>query len=70
MGMATPSVAAAVFKLARAGEQAGFTIQQMIALLNGGVGVASLLTLIEWKLSHAPVSSDKPDHLSSSRWIM
>jgi hypothetical protein len=68
--MAAPSVATSVLKLALAGEQAGFTVEQMIALLNEGVSVASLLTLIEWKLTHAPVSFGKPDHLSSSRWIM
>jgi hypothetical protein len=68
--MATPSVAASVFKLALAGEQAGFSIEQMIELLNAGVSVGSLLTLIERNFSHAPLLSGEPDHVSSSRWIM
>ena len=54
--MATPSVATGVFKLAIAGEQAGFTIDQMIELLNAGVTVDGLLKLIEWKLNLATVA--------------
>jgi hypothetical protein len=65
--MATPSLARSVFKLAVAGEHAGFTIEHMIELLNAGVTVETLLTLIEWKLTHAPVEAVQ---LRSSRWIM
>lgn len=65
--MATPSVAAAVFKLARAGEQAGFTIEQMIVWLNTGLTVETLLLIVEWKLTHAPV---EPSLLRSSQWVM
>ena len=65
--MATPSVAASVFKLALAGEQAGFTIEQMIALLNSGLTVETLLLVIEWKLTQAPI---EPSQLRSSRWVM
>lgn len=68
--MATPSIATSVFKLALAGEQAGFTVEQMIQLLNAGVTVDTLLQLIEWKLSHAPFSFSETRPLSSSRWIM
>jgi len=66
-GMATTSVAASLFKLAAAGEQAGFTIEQMIELLNSGLTVRTLLDLIEWKLSCPPVATNQ---LHSSRWVM
>lgn len=66
--MATPSVRTSVFKLAMAGEQAGFTVEQMIAMLNSGVSVEGLLLLVEWKLTHAPLPEFCPSR--SSRWIM
>jgi hypothetical protein len=34
-------------KLAHAGEQAGFTVEDMIRLLNAGLSVEALLDLIE-----------------------
>jgi hypothetical protein len=40
-----------IFKLAIAGEQAGFTIEQMIWLLNVGITVESLLRRIEWRFA-------------------
>jgi hypothetical protein len=64
--MATPSVAASVFKLARAGEQAGFPVEQMIELLNAGITVETLLKLIEWKLSSTPFD---PSQFRASRWV-
>lgn len=66
--MAGPSVAASVFKLAVAGEQAGFTLQQMIELLNAGVTVESLFWMIERRLAWA--SACQPEQLGSSRWVM
>jgi hypothetical protein len=66
VGLATPSIAGVVFKLAVAGEQVGFTVEEMMRLLNAGVTVEILLTLIEWKLKHAPVEADQ---LRSSRWV-
>jgi hypothetical protein len=65
--MATPSVAASVFKLAVAGEQAGFTVEQMIEFLNAGITMETLLNLIEWKLSSAQIN---PSEFRSSRWVM
>jgi hypothetical protein len=65
--MATPSVASSVFKLALAGEQAGFTIEQMFAFLSAGITVDTLLRIIEWKLTHAPIA---PSYLRSSQWVM
>jgi hypothetical protein len=48
----------------QAGERAGFTIEQMIELLNTGASVETLLTLIEWRLCSPAVVP------SSSRWTM
>jgi len=66
--MAAPSIAATVFKLAVAGEQAGFTLEQMIELLNSGVALETLLRLIECRLAEA--SACEPQRLCSSRWVM
>jgi hypothetical protein len=66
--MAAPSIAASVFKLALAGEQTGFTVEQMIELLNAGVTVESLLRMIERRLAWA--SACEPEQLGSSRCVM
>ena len=39
-----------IAKLAMAGEQAGFSVEQMIELLSAGLSVATLLDLIMWRL--------------------
>jgi hypothetical protein len=49
--MATRSLQGGIFKLAIAGEQAGFTIEQMIWLLNVGITGESLLRRIEWRFA-------------------
>jgi hypothetical protein len=62
--MHRPSIAESVYKLAIAGEQAGFSLEDMIQILNAGVTVETLLHLIERRLSEeAPV-------LRSSRWVI
>ncbi len=66
--MAASPIAASVFKLAVAGEQAGFTLQQMIELLNAGVTVESLLRMIERRLGWA--SACELPQLGSSLWVM
>ena len=38
-------------KLARAGERAGFSVEEMIEMLNSGMSVADLLNLITHRLS-------------------
>lgn len=48
--MARASLMVAIGKLAVAGEQAGFTVEQMIDLLNSGLAVETLLDLIAWRL--------------------
>jgi hypothetical protein len=62
--MATPSLQTSIAKLAIAGEQAGFTVEQMIQMLNAGVTVEGLLRLIEWRMT--PITEE----LRSSRWIV
>lgn len=46
--MQNSSLVSAIEKLAIAGEQAGFTVEQMIQLLNDGLTVENLLDLISW----------------------
>ena len=53
----------AIEKLVLAGEQAGFTVEQMIQILQTGASVEALLHMIESRLS--PVAPS-----SSSRWVM
>ena len=66
--MPRPSLQAAVEKLAIAGEEAGFTVDQMIKLLNAGLSVEALLLLITWRLEGIcePISAIN----SLSSWIM
>lgn len=49
--MEKPSLTAAIGKLAIAGEEAGFTLEQMIQLLDDGLTVETLLDLISWRLN-------------------
>lgn len=65
--MASPPFIA-VAKLAIAGEQAGFTIEQMIQLLNDGLSVESLLNLIQSSLDRQKQTTALP--ASSSRWVV
>ena len=64
--MAGASLAVSVERLAIAGEQAGFTVEQMIELLNAGLTVSTLLDLIEWRLQRC---QPRVYH-SSSNWMM
>jgi hypothetical protein len=66
--MENPSLIAAIGKLAIAGEQAGFSLEQMIELLNQGLSVETLLDLISARLE----ALRKPTVSSacSSGWIM
>jgi hypothetical protein len=59
-----PTLMTGIAKLVVAGEQAGFTVEQMIQLLETGASVEALLDLIELRLF--------PDvaTLRSSRWVM
>jgi len=51
--MESQSQVNAIKKLAVAGEQAGFTLDQMIELLNSGLSVVALLDLITWRLDRS-----------------
>jgi hypothetical protein len=66
--MGSPSLATAVGKLAIAGEQAGFKIEQMIELLNEGLSVETLLDLISWRLQTMQEWMAPPAR--SSGWIV
>lgn len=54
-------------KLATVGQQAGFSVEQMIQLLDAGLTVEGLVELIAWRLEQpkplAPVAS-------SSIWVV
>jgi len=66
--MATSPLYSAICKLAIAGEKAGFTVEQMIQLLNAGIPVETLVDIIEERLS-----PEKPLARSingTSRYIM
>jgi hypothetical protein len=63
--MQRPTTAETVYKLAISGEQAGFTLEQMIQILNAGVSVETLLHMIEWRFR-----GGDPSPARSSRWIM
>jgi hypothetical protein len=66
--MDNPSLVLAISKLAAAGEQAGFTLEQMIYLLDTGIEVETLLELISWRLHAAAMP---PAHeVSRYRWVM
>lgn len=50
--MERESLVIAITKLAVAGEQAGFSLEQMIQLLDSGLTVESLIELIAWRFEH------------------
>lgn len=66
--MEKPTLVTAVNKLAMAGEQAGFSLEQMIEMLNSGLSVATLLDLISWRLNGCQVHPPAPSR--SSCWMM
>jgi len=66
--MSAPIVST-VYKLGIAGEQAGFSIEQMIWLLNAGLSLEMLIDLIDWRLRVQETQGSTPP-LRSSRWIM
>jgi hypothetical protein len=63
--MEQPVIVTAIEKLVRAGEEAGFSVEQMIQLLQMGASVETLLSLIELRLSPLTASPRR-----ASRWIM
>jgi hypothetical protein len=63
--MQQPVLFRAVERLAEAGEQAGFSVEDMIRMLNAGLTVEALLNVIERSLQPPPQET-----APSSRWIM
>ena len=61
--MENPSLVLAISKLAAAGEHAGFTLEQMIELLDAGIEVETLLELIGLRLCGGPSAC-------TSNWVM
>jgi hypothetical protein len=57
-------IMAAIGKLVLAGEKAGFTVEQMIQILQAGASVEGLLRMIEWRM-YPPVIEPR-----ASLWIM
>ena len=62
--MRQTTLAQAIEKLALAGERAGMSVEDMIQLLNAGVGVETLLNLI------GKLYAFREQTLNSSRWIL
>ena len=48
----------AIERLVQAGEQVGFTIQNLIRMLNDGMSLEALLDLIEFRMSGASVHAE------------
>lgn len=65
--MEKATLVSGIAKLAVVGQQAGFSVEQMIGLLNAGLEVEGLVELIAWRLEQpkplAPVAS-------SSGWVV
>ncbi len=66
--MERPILISAIRKLAIAGEHAGFSIEQMIQLLDEGISVEALIDLIAWSLEHRECSH--PSTSSATTWVM
>jgi hypothetical protein len=66
--MENPSLVLAISKLAAAGEQAGFTLEQMIDLLDHGLEVETLLELICLRLH--PAALRPAQDISRYRWVV
>jgi len=66
--MYRPPLYSAISKLAIAGEQAGFSLEQMIQLLDDGLSVETLLDLIAWSLEKRQRSFS--EFSSTSGWVM
>jgi len=64
-----PGIETTVYKLALVGEQAGFTLEEMIAMLECGITMEILLGLIELRLA----AQQQPDNVTKTRspqWSM
>jgi hypothetical protein len=66
--MQRPLLMSAINKLAIAGEQAGFSLEQMIRLLDDGLSVETLLDLIAWSLERRQQTFSSLSY--TSNWVM
>jgi len=66
--MPSSSLERAISKLAAAGEKAGITVEQMISMLDAGVGVEALLQVIFFRLGMEEVPAVR--FMSPPKWIM
>ena len=66
--MVRPVLAKAIEKLAVAGEQAGFSVEQMIEMLNSGISIETLIEMITCRLG-MPWIAPGPS-VSPIRWVM
>jgi hypothetical protein len=62
--MQHPVLARAIERLARVGEQAGVSVEQMILILNAGVSVEDLLDIIDKRLQ------TPQEFIGYSCWVM
>jgi hypothetical protein len=65
-----PPLLRAISKLAQAGEHAGFTIKEMILLLEAGLSVPDLIQLIELRIQTREEKLATPPVHPSSHWVM
>jgi len=68
MRVQNPSLLSAVSKLALAGESAGFSVEEMIQLLNAGVSIEALLQMIAARLD--AVVEKPAAEANSPRWVV
>lgn len=66
--MENPSLVLAISKLAAHGEQARFTLEHMIELLDNGLEVETLLQVICWQLHAAEMPPTRD--VSRYRWVV
>lgn len=65
--MERPHLISAIHKLAIAGEQAGFSVEQMIKMLNNGLSVEELIALIGLQIEGDKRKLTPTTH---SAWVM
>lgn len=65
-----PAIETTAHKLALAGEQAGFTLEEMISMLDCGITMEILLGLIELRLASQKQPEKPIIEAHSSWWVM
>jgi len=68
----SPHLSSAIERLARAGEQAGFSVEEVIEMLNAGLSIGALLDMISYSLSHDALECAQQgveESTSASAWL-